>query len=348
MTQRELNRATLARQLLLERAELGAEEAVARLAGLQAQDVPPPYIALWSRLRRFERQELTELCTSRRVVRASLMRHTVHVLGARDYLRLHTAIHPGLARSWKSQVAKRLDGVAVDDVVRAAEDFVRAAPRRWSEVQAHLAELMPHADERALAYTARTFVRMVRVTDGDSWAYSGNARFTLVEDWLGEAPSEQDDARELVRRYLAAFGPAAPADASVWSGRSGLAPVFEALRPELVTFRDENGRELFDLPEAPRPPADTPAPARLLPLYDNLVLSHRDRTRVVTEEYRPRIQIRVGQLLSAFLVDGFVAGTWTRDRRTGAISIEPFHRLPRRELAALREEADRLTEFLRD
>src|SRR5439155_21794430 len=124
---------------------------------------------------------------------------------------------------------------------------------------------------------------------------------------------------ELVLRYLAAFGPATPADAGIWSGRSGLKPVFESLRSELVTFRDESGRELFDLPDAPRPPADVPAPPRLLPVYDNLVLSHKDRRRVVPEEYRPRIQIRRGQLLSPLLVDGFVAGVWTRNRKTGRI-----------------------------
>lgn len=343
MTRRELNRATLARQLLLERHELAADDAVERLAGLQAQDVPPPYIALWSRLAGFERSELTELARSGRVVRASLMRHTVHLVTARDYVRLHTAIQPALVRSWKGSMRGRLDGLAYEEVVDEAREYLAGGPRRWVEIQRHVAARWPDRDPRALAYTVRTHLPMLRVPDGDGFAYSGNAPFALADP----APDEADRVEELVRRYLAAFGPATPADASIWSGRSGLKPVFESLRSELVTFRDEDGRELFDLPDAPRPPADTPAPPRLLPIYDNLVLSHQDRTRVIREEYKPRVQIRVGQLLAPFLVDGEVAGIWTRDRRTGAISIDPFHRISKGDRAALREEADRLGEFLR-
>jgi hypothetical protein len=342
LTRRQLNRATLARQMLLERVDLGAEEAVEQLVGLQAQDVPPPYIALWSRLEGFEREELTELCLSGRVVRASLMRHTVHLLSARDYVRLHGAILPALVRSWRGGHGARLEGLDVDAVVAAARDFVAQQPRRFVEIQRHLTEMWPDRDPSTLAYTARSLLPMTRVADGDGWAYSGNSPFALADPH----PEPDDRAEELVLRYLAAFGPATPADAAVWSGRSGLKAVFEELRPQLVTFRDEDGRELFDLPDAPRPPADTPAPPRLLPVYDNLLLSHKDRTRVIPDGYRPRIQIRVNQLLSAFLVDGEVAGVWTRDRKTGAIELEPFHRISRSDRAALEDEARRLEAFL--
>ncbi len=343
LTSRELNRATLARQMLLDRRELRAEEAVERLAGLQAQDVPPPFVALWSRLAGFERDELAELCRDRRVVRASLMRHTVHLVSARDYVRLHGAILPALVRSWSGHMRGRLDGLAAEEVVGEARDYLASAPRRWAEIQRHVAARWPDRDPRALAYTVRTHLPMLRVPDDAGWGFSGNSPFALADP----APEESDRVQELVRRYLAAFGPATPADATIWSGRSGLKPVFEAMRSELVTFRDEGGRELFDLPDAPRPPADTPAPPRLLPVYDNLLLSHRDRTRVISEDHKPRIQIRVGQLLSAFLVDGEVAGAWTRDRRTGAIELDPFHRISKADRDALREEARGLEEFLR-
>jgi hypothetical protein len=342
LTRRELGRATLARQLLLERSGASAQQAVEQLVGLQAQDVPPPYIALWSRLDGFRSEELTELCRSGRVVRASLMRHTVHLVTTRDYVRLHGAILPALVRSWRGGRAARLDGLDVDAVVTAARDFVAEEPRRFVEIQRHLADRWPDRDPAVLAYTARTLLPMMRVTDGDVWAYSGNSPFALADPH----PEPEDRAKELVLRYLAAFGPATPADAGIWSGRSGLKAAFEELRPRLVTFSDEGGRELFDLPDAPRPPADTPAPPRLLPVYDNLLLSHKDRTRVIPDGYRPRIQIRVNQLLSAFLVDGEVAGVWIRDRKTGRIELEPFRRISKADRAALEEEAGRLEEFL--
>jgi hypothetical protein len=344
LTRRELNRAILARQLLLERHRVDAYDAIERLAGLQAQDVPPPYIALWSRLDGFHRDQLSELCLDGRVVRASLMRHTVHLVSARDYARLYTAILPGLVRGWRGGYGKRLDGLEVDAVVDEAREFVKKQPRRYNEIREHLAAKWPSHDRDALAFTARTHLPMMRVTDGDGFAYGGNSPFALA----APAPDRTDNVKELVRWYLRALGPASPADMTVWSNRTGLKPVFEAMRDELVTFRDESGRELFDLPDAPRPPADTPAPPRLLPLYDNLLLSHQDRTRVIPEGYRERIQIRVGQLLSAFLVDGEVAGVWTRDKKTGAIELEPFHRIAKPGRAALEDEAARLEQFLRD
>jgi hypothetical protein len=344
LTRRELNRATLARQLLLERHDAGVEDAIERLIGLQAQDVPPPYIGLWSRLRDFSRERLTEPCLDGRVIRASLMRHTVHLFTARDYRRLYTAIHPGLVRGWRGGYGKRLDGLEVDAVVEAARAYLAERPRRYNEIREHLERVFPGHDRDALAFTARTHLPMMRVTDGDGMAYSGNSPFALADP----EPDPEDRIGELVLRYLAALGPASPADMTVWSNRTGLKPVFEELRGELVTFRDESGRELFDLPDAPRPPAGTPAPPRLLPLYDNLLLSHQDRTRVIPAGYKERIQIRVGQLVSSFLVDGEVAGTWTRDRRAGAIELQPFHKLAKADAAALRDEADRLEEFLRD
>src|SRR3954453_19585451 len=174
MTRREVNRATLARQLLLERAGIGAEEAIERLAGLQAQDATPPYIGLWSRLDGFRRGNLTEPCRDGRVVRASLMRHTVHLVTARDYARLFTAILPGLVRGWRGGYGKRLDGVDVDEIVAAARKFVGEQPRRFNEIREHLAGIWPGHDRDALAFTARTHLPMMRVPQGDGLAYGGN------------------------------------------------------------------------------------------------------------------------------------------------------------------------------
>jgi hypothetical protein len=347
LSRRALNRATLARQLLLERASIGAERALEQLAGLQAQLAMPPYIGLWTRLAGFQREELDRLIADRRVVRAPLMRHTLHLMTADDYVRLRTAIQPALTRSWRGWTGKRLKGLDIEPVLAAAREHLSGAQRSHAELQAHVAPLEPDRDPSALGLTVRTHVPLVQVPSNGRWAYGATAPYALAAEWLGRPLDPGDQVSDLVRRYLAAFGPASVRDAQVWSGRSGLKPVLEEMRPELVTFRDEAGVELFDLPEAPRPPADTPAPPRLLPEYDNLVLSHADRTRVLAEEHRPLVSLPAGRVRSTFLFDGFVAGTWKLDKRSGAVELEPFGRLGKRERAALETEAERLAGFVR-
>ncbi len=202
-----------------------------------------------------------------------------------------------------------------------------------------------------MAYAIRTSVPLVQVPTDARWGFPASSDFALADAWLGKTVRTSDaTARVLVRRYLAGFGPATPADAQVWSGLSGLREVFESLRPTLVTFRGANARELFDLPDAPRPPADSPAPVRFIPELDNLVLSHADRTRVLADEHRPGVVLKNLQVRATFLVDGFVAGTWKIERKKNAavLVVEPFRPLSRKIAAELEAEGDRVLGFTDD
>jgi hypothetical protein len=211
-----------------------------------------------------------------------------------------------------------------------------------------LKKKQPAIDERALAYAVRVLLPLVQVPTAAPWAFPASADFALADTWLDRSIStEPAPAHTLVRRYLAAFGPATATDAQVWSALSGLREVFEELRPSLVTFRDARKRELFDLPDAPRPAADSPVPVRFLPEFDNLILSHDDRTRVIADEHRSRVVTRNLQVRATFLLDGFVAGTWKieRKKKNATLILEPFAALPRKTLAALQTEGDALLRF---
>ncbi len=351
LTLRELNRATLARQMLLERAAIPAGEAIARLAGLQGQLPNPPYIALWSRLRDFQRNELTDLIRQQQVVRATMMRHTLHLFTAADYLRFRMAIQPALTRSWMTITRARLGGLDVDRVVEAARAYVAEQPRNFVQIRDLLASLEPERDPSALAYTARTFLPLLQLPPGGFWDVGGSANQTLAEPLLGQPllPAEQG-LPALILAYLAAFGPASVADIQTWSGLSGLRGAVEQLRPQLLTFRDERKRELFDLPDAPRPPAAPPAPPRINPHIANHILSHDDRHRVLADEYRKFIYLSAARVLGAFLIDGFVRGTWKAERvkRNARLVIKPFAPLTAAERDALVAEAEPLLRFIED
>jgi hypothetical protein len=338
LTQRELGRATLARQMLLAREEIGAVAAVERLAGLQAQVREPPFTGLASRVDGFERAQLIEAIERREVVRATAMRCTMHLMSARDFLDLWGAIRPAIARAVRGWTGKRLAGLDMDAVAAEARAHFHERPRTFAELRDLIPTIADTDEPQAMAYAVRSHLPLVQVPDGGSTGHSNQAPYGLAEDVLGEPAVTDPDPAELIRRYLAAFGPASVADAQAWSGVPGLKPAFEALRDELVTFEDEGGRELFDLPDAPRPPADTPAPPRLLPEYDNLVLAHADRTRFVAEEHRKAIYLTAGRVRATFLVDGVVAGVWDPRAR----ELEPFGRLQRSDRAALGRELERL------
>lgn len=348
LDRRQLNRATLARQMLLGRERTGLLPAIERLGGLQAQLARPPFIGLWSRLEGFRREDLTELLQRREAVRATMMRCTLHLVSARDYLALRPALQPVLTRSMTSILRTRKADIDVAQVISAARDYLAAGPRTFEEIRDHLVSKMP-GDERAMGYAVRTQVPLVQVPGGGDWAFPPAAAFALAEAWLGRPlPAAGDGARGLVLRYLAAFGPASPADAQVWSGMQGLREAFEELRPELVTFRDERGRELFDLPGAPRPAADVPAPARFLPDFDNLVLAHDDRSRLIADEHRPLVSKPNLVVLPTFLVDGRVSGTWSiqKSRGTAVLSMEPFAAIPTGARDELLDEGHRLVRFV--
>jgi hypothetical protein len=346
LTRRALNRALLARQMLLRREKISAVDAVERLAGMQSQAPNPPYVGLWTRLEGFRHEELSQAVRDRAVVRMALMRSTIHLATASDALELRPLVQPVLERGLRSAYGKRLEGLDLAEVAAAGRTLVEEEPRTFAELGAALGERWPGRDPAALAQAVRTFVPLVQVPPRGLWGVSGQAAHTSAEAWLGR-PLAAPSAEEMVLRYLAAFGPATVKDAQVWSGISRLREVFAALRPRLCTFRDEDGNELFDLPCAPRPDPGTPAPARFLPEWDNVLLSHAVRTRILADEHRPRVFTVNGIILGTVLLDGFVAGTWkiVRGRGTAALHVEPFAPLSGPDRAAVEEEGAGLLAF---
>ncbi|PWK74737.1 winged helix DNA-binding protein [Streptomyces sp. CG 926] len=322
---RALNRATLARQLLLSRAEMSAGDAVAHLLGLQAQNVKPPYFQLHARLADFRPAELAGLMESREVVRMVTMRSTIHTHTAHDALTLRPLVQPARDREI-TYFRKGLTGVDLDRLAERARAFVESEPRTMGEIREELLQEWPDADPQSLSVAARCRLPLVQVTPRGVWGRSGQVRLTTVESWLGKPAGAAQPVDEVVLRYLAAFGPASVKDMQTWAGLTRLREAFERLRPGLLVFRDENGVELFDLPDAPRPDADTPAPPRFLPEFDNLLLSHADRTRVVPPEIKGRTWTG-NQAHCTLLVDGFLAGLWKLEGT--ALTVELFGPVPK-------------------
>lgn len=345
LTLRELNRATLARQLLLERANLSALEAVKQLAGLQGQLSNPPYIGLWSRIHAFQREELTRLLEQRHVVRTSMMRRTLHLATAEDYLRFRPALrslHPrDLAASFDTS------GMSHQECAHVIADlgaYVRERPRTNRDLRAKLVELVPGSDERLL-YKVRGYFSLIQVFPGGVWGVGGSPAYAEAELWLGRPfVTEAEGLRSLILSYLIAFGPASVKDLQTWSGLRRLQPVVHALRDELVTFRDEQGQELFDVPGAPLPAVDTPAPVRFLPDFDNLLLAQHDRRRIIADNYRSCVFPGHSMVLPTFLVDGFVRGVWKieRTRERATLVIQPFEPPGDTARKELQEEGERL------
>ncbi|MFN8371823.1 MAG: winged helix DNA-binding domain-containing protein [Anaerolineae bacterium] len=349
LTLRELNRTTLARQMLLQRAEMSAAAAIERLVGMQSQALPAPFIGLWTRLKDFQRAELSTLIEQHAVVKATLMRGTLHLFTAADYLRFRTTLQPALSSAGASITKSRGAQFDVNKILDAARDFISEQPRSFAEISAMLEALEPGVDIGAMRYTVRTTLPLVQVPVSTGWSYPGNPTFTLADSWLGRAIDPQDFLRELVLRYLAGFGPASVKDTETWSYIPKLKDIFETLRPQLLLYRDEKKRELFDLPDAPPPDGDLPAPVRFLPEFDNLLLSHDKRTRVLDDAYRPRVWGSGNLRLAAtILVDGFVAGTWKVEKvkKTATLAITPFIPLAAQHRAALSEEGERLLRFV--
>ncbi|WP_437931320.1 winged helix DNA-binding domain-containing protein [Sorangium sp. So ce291] len=351
LTRRELSRATLARQMLLSRERATAVHGIERLIALQAQLARPPFIGLWSRLSGFRREELVQLVLRREVVRAPFLRGTLHLVSAKDYLDLHPILAPVLHAAVRSVLRGRADALDVERLVAEARAYFDEEPRTMDELRDHLAQLHPEGDVRAMALAVRMHLPVVQVPTEAAWGYPGTADFAPAGSWLGKPFREHDGPRALVLRYLASFGPATATDVQTWSGLPRIKDVLQPLRERLSTFRDERGRELFDLPDAPRPPADTAAPARFLPDYDNLLLAHDDRTRIIADEHRGRILLSANlRILPTFLVDGFVAGTWTVERKkaSAALVLAPFEALSRAAREQLAEEGEALLRFVEE
>src|SRR5690242_3601125 len=347
LDRRALNRAVLARQHLLARTRMPAAGMVEHLVGLQAQAPNPPYLGLWTRLDGFALAELAGLVTDRQVVRIALMRGTIHLVSARDCVLLRAPLQPVLDRALQGAYGRALAGVDLAEVAAAGRALVEAEPLTFDAIGRRLADRWPGVQPLALANAVRAGVPLVQVPPRGIWGRSGQAKHTSVENWLG-TPCDPDPGPDaMVLRYLGAFGPATVADMQKWSGLTGLREVVERQRDRLRAFRGEGGRELYDLPEAPRPDPETPAPVRYLPEFDNLLLSHEDRTRIMTEEDRARIMSVNGIVAGTVLVDGFVHGQWKihRARGTAALRVTPFRRLTRRDEAAVSAEGERLLAF---
>jgi hypothetical protein len=345
LTRAALNRATLARQLLLRREKTSAADAVARLCGMQAQEAKPPFLGLWSRVDGFAVDDLHAALHDHSVVRGMLLRATLHLATAADYTAFRPVIQPVLTAASAGALRDRAKGLDPDKVLPAAVSYLEEAPRTFTEIRAHLSGLFPAVNERALGYTVRTHVPMVMVPTEDRWAFPSDARFTLASSWLDEPLAADTEPDTLVRRYLAAFGPATAADVQTWSGLKGIAAVLKRL--DLVEFRSEAGKRLYDLPDAPRPDPETAVPARFLPEFDNLVLAHADRSRLVDDEFRGRLTTKNLRVRATFLVYGFVAGTWqyTVKRGAAAMQLSPFRPLPASAASALGEEGEQLLRF---
>jgi hypothetical protein len=351
LSRRDLNRATLARQFLLQRTSMPALGMIEHLVGLQAQTPQTWYVGLWNRLEGFRAQDVSDLLERRQAVRMALMRGTIHLVTAEDCLWLRPLVQPVIERGTNGAFGRKLAGLDRDELAAAGRALVDERPLTFRELGTRLRERWPDRDAAAMAQAVRAGVPLVQVPPRGLWGRSGPIEHTSVESWLGRPVAAEPSPATMVLRYLAAFGPATVRDVQAWSGLTRLAEVVDRLRPELVIFRDGEGRELFDLPDAPRPDPGTPAPARLLYDFDNLLLSHTDRSRFVTDDYRARGEEFVASnvMPSIVLVDGFTAGTWKvlRQRGTATLAIQPFTgRLPEPAEAALTTEGASLLQFL--
>lgn len=345
LSRRVLNRTLLARQLLLERVDRSTSDTIEHLVGMQAQEPPDPYVGLWSRIQGFDPMELSRLLEGRRAVRMGHLRGTLHLVTARDALAHHPILADVMARTWRSSpFAKRLRGVDLDAVLARARELLEERPLTPSELGAALAPEWPDRDPSSLAYSARFLLPLVQVPPRGLWGRTGRPTNTTAEAWLGAAMEERPSVDDLVLRYLAAFGPATVGDIRVWSWMTGVREVIDRLRPRLRTFRDEAGHELFDVPDGPIADPDLPAPVRFLPQYDNLFLSHDDRSRIDGEL---SWGIDFGWK-GPILVDGGIAAAWRvrRAGKTASMTVELGRRLTRAERLELEAEASELAAFL--
>jgi len=309
---------------------------------MQAQVPNSPYVGLWTRLEGFQPDELADLINRRRAVRLGLMRNTIHLVTARDALAQRPLYQPLFDRAWKTTAfGRNLTGIDIRAVIAMANALMEEKPRTFSELGSLLHQRWPDRDANSLAYAIRYMVPIVQVPPRGIWGQSAQPTWTSTERWLGRRLTAKPSVDKLIPRYLAAFGPASVADMSNWCGLTGLRAAVERLRPQLRTFRDERGRELLDVPDGPLPDPRTPAPPRFLPEYDNLLIGHHDRTRVIDHAYRHVI------FIGTLLVDGFVQGTWTikRQRDTTTLTIEPLRRLTATDRQVVAEEGERLLDF---
>ncbi|MEU8225049.1 winged helix DNA-binding domain-containing protein [Kribbella sp. NPDC048915] len=314
LTRRELNRATLQRQQLLQREPGSAAELIERLVGLQAQAPLAAYVALWSRLDGFDPAELSELMTSRKAVRATLLRATIHLVTAADCLTIWPLMYPVAERGFRGAFGRQLANADLGAIIAYGTELLSQAPYSRTKLREVLGERWPDWDANAMAYAVSYLVGSVQVTPRGVWGETGQAALQTIESWLGRKPEPNPSIDALVLRYLAAFGPASVADIQMWSGLTRLREVVDRLRPGLRVYADEDGRELYDVPDGPVPDAETPAPPRFLPEFDNLMLSHADRRRVNPTNRTMPLPPGNGAAMGSVLIDGDYAADWRHYR----------------------------------
>ncbi|SEO65120.1 winged helix DNA-binding domain-containing protein [Actinacidiphila rubida] len=346
---RTLNRTLLARQMLLRREAVGSHTAVARMLGLQSQVPTSPYAGLWTRVEGFDFAEPGALLTERKLVRLVAMRGTVHLMTADDALLLRPWTQPVLDRALRgSPWAPGLAGADLTAVTAYGRALLAERAMTPGELRAALGARWPDADAESLAQALRVHVPLVQVPPRGVWGASGGVRYAPLDTWLGRDAGGGPDGPhvpDLVRRYLAAFGPATPADMQKWSGRTGLKRAFTDL--DLRTYSAEDGRVLYDLPDAGLADPATDVPARFVADFDNLLLSHADRTRVLAPADKTRVITVNGLVSGTILVDGFVGGTWrfdkqARDEGRAVLAVTPFAPLTPGDRDALEAEGTRL------
>ncbi|HYH12860.1 MAG TPA: winged helix DNA-binding domain-containing protein [Thermomicrobiales bacterium] len=349
LTQRQLNRALLERQLLLRRHAMSAVDAIERLVGMQSQVPDPPYIGLWTRLEGFSPAELVEMMLARQAVRVTVMRGTIHLLTARDAVAIRAVMQPWMAQQVQRSpyIRPRVKGLDLEQVREESHRLLREEPMTIKDLAPRLEKIWPDRDGMAMAQAARWLLPLVQVPPRGLWRTSGKAAWAPLDQWLGEPVAGDPCPDDMILRYLRAFGPASNADLQKWSGLSGMREHLGGLLPQLRVFRNEAGKELFDVPDGPIPDEDTPAPVRLLPKFDNAILSHAHRTRITLKEDWPKIGTVNGLIAATLLVDGYVRGTWdiVEEREGLAVEVTPFIDLSMDEKDEIVEEAGAMLAF---
>lgn len=356
LTARQLSRATLHRQHLLERVAMPADDLIHHLVGMQAQNPRDPYVALWSRLVDFRPAELEQLLLDRRVVRLVVQRGTVHAVTDDDCLVLRPLAQPILTQQLftHSQYKHSFDDIDLDAVMTVAAELLAEQPHNSRQLRQALAERFPAHDAGAMAFACRNLLAFVQVPPRGLWARGGEVVGTTAEAWLGRPLVTAPSVDEVMLRYLAAFGPASVQDATTWSRYTGLREVFERLRPQLRTYRDHAGHELFDVPERSIPESEMPAPVRFLPEYDNVLLAHADRRRFVDEDFGAAMPYERLGFLGSVLVDGSLVGGWRHGERrqqtgrqaSGPLNVYVVGPLGRADTEAVEAEGRRLRDLV--
>ncbi len=345
LTLRQLNRTLLARQMLLERREAHPVAATEHLIALQSQIPNPPYIGLWTRLRLFERGQLTELLASREIVRAPWVRSTLHLVSAADHQRFQSVIQPALVRGLRSFFGARGADLNIERLLSIAKPFLESNQPSIGALRKHLQEHEPELNKEAMAYAVRSHLPLVQIPPSGSWGAGTRATYTTADSWLG--PANPSDLPSLFRRYLAAYGPADIMDFQTWTGMTHLKSQLAPTLADLVVYQSESGRDMYDLPELTIAAPDSIAPLRFIPEYDNILIAHRDRSRILPDEHRKKVFLSAGRVIGTVLIDGFVGATWNvkKDKRSLTLNVKLFEAQPKDCLRAIEEEGNRLLQF---